>query len=176
MPRNARPLPPKEPPRADDAPRRKKSPKSVDKSPVNFLKEFRDIKPTKKVEERSLRLPGQQGLRDDNEEAMGRKRKRLSQNRPSEEEIIRPKILKVRIPITVKDLASEMKLKASQLIAKLFMQGVVLTLNDFLEDETTIQLLGQDFDCDISIDTAEEESHPHYRSNHQARDPRNISR
>ncbi len=50
-----------------------------------------------------------------------------------------------------------MKLKASQLIAKLFMQGVVITLNDYLDDETTIQLLGHEFDCEISIDTTEEE-------------------
>lgn len=48
-----------------------------------------------------------------------------------------------------------MKLKASQLISKLFMKGVVLTLNDILDDETTVQLLGQDFDCEISIDTSE---------------------
>jgi len=74
-----------------------------------------------------------------------------------QEEIIRPKQISVRIPITVKDLASEMKLKASQLIAKLFIKGVVLTLNDFLDDETTIQLLGHEFDCEIKIDTTEEE-------------------
>ena len=76
--------------------------------------------------------------------------------RPIEqEEIIRPKELKVRLPISIKDLASEMKLKASQLIAKMFMKGIVVTLNDLLDDETTIQLLGHDFDCEISIDTAE---------------------
>jgi translation initiation factor IF-2 len=62
----------------------------------------------------------------------------------------------VRIPITIKDLAQEMKLKASQLISKLLMKGVILTLNDYLDDETTIQLLGHDFDCDIKIDTSEE--------------------
>jgi translation initiation factor IF-2 len=74
-----------------------------------------------------------------------------------QEEIIRPKSLSIRIPITIKDLASEMKLKASQLIAKLFMKGIVLTLNDFLDDETTIQLLGHDFDCELSIDRTEED-------------------
>ncbi len=50
-----------------------------------------------------------------------------------------------------------MKLKASQLISKLFMKGVVITLNDYLDYETTIQLLGHDFDCQISIDTHEED-------------------
>jgi translation initiation factor IF-2 len=77
--------------------------------------------------------------------------------RPVQEEVIRPKSLKVRIPITVKDLAAEMKLKASQLIAKLLMKGVVITLNDFLDDETTIQLLGHDFDCEVTIDRTEED-------------------
>lgn len=74
-----------------------------------------------------------------------------------EEETIRPKELKVRLPISVKDLAVAMKLKASQLLAKLFMQGVILTLNDFLSDETTIQLLGHEFECEITIDRTEEE-------------------
>jgi translation initiation factor IF-2 len=43
------------------------------------------------------------------------------------------------------------------LISKLFLQGTVVTLNDLLEDETTVQLLGQEFGCDISIDTTEEQ-------------------
>ncbi len=73
-----------------------------------------------------------------------------------EEVVVRPKSLKVRLPISLKDLASEMKLKASQLLAKLFMQGVVLTLNDFLDDETTVQLLGHEFECEITIDRTEE--------------------
>src|SRR5262249_53874683 len=79
--------------------------------------------------------------------------KRLLQEEP----VIRPKELSIRLPITVKDLAQEMKLKASQLIAKLFMKGVTMTLNDFLDDETTVQLLGHDFDCEITIETSEEQ-------------------
>ena len=77
--------------------------------------------------------------------------------RVQEEVVVRPKHLKVRVPITIKDLASEMKLKASQLIASLFSKGVILTLNDYLDDETTIQLLGHEFECEIVIDTSEEE-------------------
>ena len=50
-----------------------------------------------------------------------------------------------------------MKLKASQLIAKLLMSGITLTLNDFLDDETVVQLLGHDFDCEIKIDKSEQE-------------------
>jgi len=73
-----------------------------------------------------------------------------------EEVVVRPKNLAIRLPITIKDLAAEMKLKASQLISNLFMKGVVLTLNDYIDDETTVQLLGHDFDCEITIDTTEE--------------------
>ena len=71
------------------------------------------------------------------------------------EEIVRPKELKVKLPITLKDLASEMKLKAAELISKLFMQGVAITLNEYLDDETTVQLLGHEFGCEITIDTSE---------------------
>jgi translation initiation factor IF-2 len=124
------------------------------------FKDVRDVKGTKKTEVfRAFDSRDKQGLRDENDEEW-RPRKSKSHRRLSalsEEVIVRPKTLKVRIPITIKDLASEMKLKASQLISTLFMKGVVLTLNDYLDDETTIQLLGHDFDCEITIDTSEEE-------------------
>lgn len=74
-----------------------------------------------------------------------------------EQEIIRPSNISVRLPISVKDLAAEMKLKASELISKLFLQGVIMTLNDLLDDETVIQLLGHEFGCEIAIDTSEAE-------------------
>jgi translation initiation factor IF-2 len=123
------------------------------------FKDFSEYKPAKKTTEgeRSFDSRDRQGLRAD-EDQIWRKRKRSSPKfRSAEEEIIRPKSLKVRIPITIKDLAAEMKLKASQLVSNLFMKGVVLTLNDLLDDETTIQLLGHDFECEITIDTSEEE-------------------
>jgi translation initiation factor IF-2 len=118
----------------------------------------RDIKSTKKTEVyRAFDSRDKQGLRDENDEGW-RHRKGRGHKRPTsiEEIVVRPKTLKVRIPITIKDLAVEMKLKASQLISNLFMKGVVLTLNDLLDDETTIQLLGHDFECEITIDTSEE--------------------
>lgn len=95
------------------------------------------------------------GLRDQ-EEPWKRRRPKLKKKKTPEEEIVRPNQLKVRLPISIKDLAQEMKLKASELISKLFMQGITLTLNDYLDDETTIQLLGHEFGCDIAIDTSEE--------------------
>ncbi len=152
--------PPRDLPRVEEPPHKKpgkyeEEAGSQKKAPQ---KEFREYKPAKKQEDRSFDARDRQGLRDDFEDQQWRKRRPSQKIRPIEqEEIIRPKSLKIRLPITVKDLAAEMKLKASQLIAKLFMKGVVLTLNDFLDDETTIQLLGHDFDCEITIDTSEED-------------------
>lgn len=97
-----------------------------------------------------------QGLRV-GEERVFRRRPRRFRPKRDESEIIRPKELSVRLPISVKDLAHGMKLKASDLISKLFMQGVAITINDYLEDETTVQLLGHEFGCEITIDTSEEE-------------------
>lgn len=124
------------------------------------FKEFRDVKPAIKRQEQSPRFDARdrQGLRDSEEDQHWRKKRASKAMRHVQEDItIRPTELKVRIPISIKDLASEMKLKASQLIAKLFAQGVVATLNDLLEDETTIQLLGHEFGCEIQIDKAEEQ-------------------
>lgn len=122
------------------------------------FKEFRDLKPQKKQGQREFDVRDRQGLRVSDDETTTWRKKRSVKSRPMQEELtIRPTSLKVRIPISIKDLAAEMKLKSSQLIQKLFLQGIVVTLNDFLEDETTIQLLGHEFGCEISIDTSEEE-------------------
>ena len=117
----------------------------------------KDIRPPKKKEEVRFDARDRQGLRDVDNEAWRKRRARKPKQFVPEEEIIRPKNLSVRLPITIKDLAQEMKLKASQLIAKLFMQGLTFTLNDYLDDETVVQLLGHDFGCDIKIDTSEQE-------------------
>lgn len=121
------------------------------------FKEFRDIKPSKRQETRQFDARDRQGLRTSDEEQQWRKRRNKPAKIQQQEDLtIRPTSLKVRLPISIKDLASEMKLKSSQLIGKLFLQGIVVTLNDLLEDETTVQLLGQEFGCEITIDTAEE--------------------
>ena len=123
------------------------------------FKQFRDFRATRRKESTRAGFDARdrRGLRAGEEEGWRRRRHHKIKKQVLEEQIIRPKNLKIRIPITVKDLAQEMKLKASELISKLFMQGVVLTLNDYLDDETTIQLLGHEFDCEITIDTSEEE-------------------
>lgn len=121
------------------------------------FKEFRDVKPARRQETRQFDARDRQGLRTSDEEQQWRKRRNKQMKMQLQEDLtIRPTSLKVRLPISIKDLASEMKLKSSQLIGKLFLQGIVVTLNDLLEDETTIQLLGQEFGCEITIDTAEE--------------------
>jgi translation initiation factor IF-2 len=122
------------------------------------FKEFRDVKPVRRQEARQFDARDRQGLRTPDEEQQWRRRrgKQVKHQQSQEDLTIRPTSLKVRLPISIKDLAAEMKLKSSQLISKLFLQGVIVTLNDILEDETTIQLLGQEFGCDIIIDTAEE--------------------
>ncbi|HLB53374.1 MAG TPA: translation initiation factor IF-2 N-terminal domain-containing protein, partial [Chlamydiales bacterium] len=116
----------------------------------------KELRPKKKEELRSFDARDRQGLRDIDNEAWRKRRAYKPRTFARPEEIIRPKSLQVRLPITIKDLAQAMKLKSSQLIAKLLMQGLTLTLNDYLTDETVVQLLGHDFDCNIQIDTTEE--------------------
>lgn len=116
----------------------------------------KELRLAKKKEETRFDSRDRQGLRDIDNEAW-RKRRAHKPRKIFHEEVIRPKSLSIRLPITIKDLAQDMKLKASQLIAKLFMQGMTLTLNDYLDDETVVQLLGHEFDCEIKIDTSEEE-------------------
>lgn len=143
------------------------TPSSVsDKEPPSPLRPVRkelappakDLKLAKKKEVRSFDARDRQGLRSSDDEAWRKMRYLKASKRFGQvEEVIRPKTLSVRLPISVKDLAQEMKLKASQLISKLFMKGFTLTLNDLLDDETLVQLLGHDFDCEIQIDVSEQE-------------------
>lgn len=127
-----------------------------DKEKKSF-KSVKDFKAAKKPEVyRSFDTQDRLGLRSFEEERWRKKRfakiKKIKEVIP----IIRPTSLKVKVPISIKDLAQDMKLKASELIQKLLMNGVILTINDYLDDETTIQLLGQEFGCEITIDVEEE--------------------
>ncbi len=123
---------------------------------AGVFKEYKDFKTAKKQDTKAFDSRDRQGLRESDSEGWRRKKAAQKKALATEEIDIRPKTLNVKVPISVKDLAAEMKLKASQLIAKLFMQGIVITLNDLLDDETTIQLLGHEFECEITIDTSEE--------------------
>ena len=86
-------------------------------------------------------------------------RRRNSKNKlnRSTEDTQRPSEISVQLPISIKDLAAQMKLKATELIQKLFLQGMPITINDELDDVTTVELIGNEFDCQISIDTRREE-------------------
>ena len=105
---------------------------------------------------RSFDARDRHGLRIGEERRFGKRKKGGKAKMPSQE-IIRPKELKIKLPITVKDLAAGMKIKAAEIISKLFKQGLQLTINDMLDDETTVQLIGEEFGCAITIDTSEEE-------------------
>ncbi|MCB1106875.1 MAG: translation initiation factor IF-2 [Chlamydiia bacterium] len=136
---------------------KKREKEGADDAEKGFKATFgRFSKDARKKEETRFDARDRQGLRV-GEERTYRRRPRRFRPKRDEAEIVRPKELAVRLPISVKDLAQGMKLKASELISKLFMQGVAITINDYLEDETTIQLLGHEFGCEITIDTSEEE-------------------
>ncbi len=127
-----------------------------DKSTKKKVREYKDLKPAKR-ELRPFDARDRQGLSEGEEERWRKKRPLKGQKRAFEEPIIRPNKLKIRIPISVKDLASEMKLKSSELIQKLLMQGAAYTVNDLLNDEATILFIGAEFGCDIAIDRVEED-------------------
>ncbi|NGX50685.1 MAG: Translation initiation factor IF-2 [Chlamydiae bacterium] len=116
----------------------------------------RTARPPRKRQDSRFDARDRQGLRVGEERGWRRRRPRYKAPREIIE-VVRPSELAIRIPISVKELAQAMKLKASELISKLFMQGIAITINDFLDDETTIQLLGHEFKCEITIDTTEEE-------------------
>lgn len=147
-------------PKASDVPKKESfKPMPRELEDKNRSKAAHETRPVKKAPQKTFDARDRKGLRDDLDEQGWRRRRphHKMRSHKKEEVVIRPKELKIHLPITIKDLASEMKLKASQLVAKLFMKGVMLTLNDYLDDETTIQLLGHDFDCEITIDTTEED-------------------
>lgn len=120
------------------------------------VREFKDVKPVRR-DARSFDGRDRKGLGEGEDEKWRKKRAHKTRAPQYEEPVLRPTSLKIRLPISIKDLAVEMKLKSSELVQKLFMQGVILTLNDFLDDETTVQFLGSEFGCEITIDTAEED-------------------
>lgn len=139
-------------------PQEASSRKSSSNKPAGKGKEYRDFKSTR-MRQQADGFDGRdrRGLGGSEEGAWRKKRGPKKQKAQTEDTTIRPSELSIRLPITIKDLAAEMKLKAAQLISKLFMQGIVVTLNDYLDDETTVQLLGEEFSCAITIDTSEEE-------------------
>ncbi|MFC2049047.1 translation initiation factor IF-2 [Chlamydiota bacterium] len=122
------------------------------------VKEFKDLKPLKRDRDKGFDGRARQGLSEGDEERWRKRRpSKGSAAAEWEEPVVRPTKLKIRLPIVLKDLAVEMKLKASELIQKLFLHGLIYTLNDVLDDETVVQYIGSEFGCEIKIDTSEQE-------------------
>ncbi len=150
--------PPKTPPPASARPASPASPAKPGMGPDRFKRNFKEVRPkTPQSSARPFDSRDKYGLRVGEEQRFRRRKGRRPKASGSDVPVIRPNTLSVRLPIPLKDLAAAMKLKASQLVQKLFMQGVMMTLNDLLDDETMVQLLGSEFDCEITIDTTEEE-------------------
>ncbi|MCH9620867.1 MAG: Translation initiation factor IF-2 [Chlamydiia bacterium] len=130
------------------------------KTPTPAAKDKRDDKKKKGMESYKRQafsrvFDSRSGMSRD--ETWRRRRNKKNKTYVAPEDIVRPKNISVKIPISVKELASELKIKSSEVIQKLFLAGFPFTINDILEDETTIELIGNEFDCKIKIDTALED-------------------
>ncbi len=131
-----------------DAPEEGAAPKGdKDKAAKKFAPSYRRQAFSRVFDSRSI----------ESEETWRRKRHAKQKKRKSDEPIVRPKEISVVLPITVKELAAQMKIKGTEVIQKLFLQGLPITINDALEDETTVELIGQEFECIIHIDKRQEE-------------------
>ncbi|MEF9497180.1 translation initiation factor IF-2 [Chlamydia sp. 04-14] len=98
------------------------------------------------------------GLNDSSDDDKWRKKRvQKTKKHYDEHTIQRPTHIKVPLPITIKDLAAEMKLKASELIQKMFIHGMTYVVNDILDNETTVQFIGLEFGCTIDIDSSEQD-------------------
>ncbi|QXE27127.1 translation initiation factor IF-2 [Chlamydia buteonis] len=98
------------------------------------------------------------GLNDSSDDDKWRKKRvQKTKKHYDEHSVQRPTYIKVPLPITIKDLAAEMKLKASELIQKMFIHGMTYVVNDVLDNETTVQFIGLEFGCTIDIDSSEQD-------------------
>ncbi len=164
--RHVKDLLPKKPP---VAPKAKSAPKEQTSTTTAASKEgdrkgkkvrdFRDLKPARRGQQqmRAFDSRDRAGLSAGDEERWRKRRHPKMHRQKPDYEVVRPTSLTVRLPIQLKDLAAEMKLKASELIQKLFLSGMTFTMNDYLDDETTVQFIGSEFGCEIKVDTTEEE-------------------
>lgn len=137
----------------------------VDKKKKKGEKEFEEDNKNKKPVQTQKRQSfsrvfdsrDRSGLRTGEDESWRRRRHGKQKIQRPPESIQRPKEISVTLPVNVKDLAVLMKLKASEVIQKLFLQGLPVTINDDLEDLTIVQLIGEEFGVTIHIDTSKKE-------------------
>lgn len=62
--------------------------------------------------------------------------------------------LRIAAPFTIKDLSAATGVKASDIVKKLFMQGVMKKINDAIEPEKAIEIM-MDFDIDLEVTQAQ---------------------
>ncbi|WP_035416730.1 translation initiation factor IF-2 [Chlamydia pneumoniae] len=143
------------------------------------LTDFRDR--SKKSDESLKAFTGRDryGLNEGGEEDRWRKKRVYKPKKHYDEASIqRPTHIKISLPITVKDLAAEMKLKASEVIQKLFIHGMTYVVNDILDSETAVQFIGLEFGCTIDIDYSEQDklclSNDTVRDEIQSTDPSKL--
>ncbi len=155
--------PPASPPPApvkakeEEEEKKEKHVKKPDFPPPRDDKNVKDQKATKKQAfQKTFDSRDRHGLRTGEDEAWRRKRHAKGKLKKQINLEDRPKTLSVRPPISLKDLAANMKIKVTEVIEKLFKQGLTITINDILDD-TSIVLIGEEFGCAITIDRSQEE-------------------
>jgi len=70
---------------------------------------------------------------------------------PGTVDVRAPQKVEISLPITVRDLSQAIGLKANILILKLLELGITVNVNSFLNDEETVQALGLEFECEITV-------------------------
>ena len=86
------------------------------------------------------------------------KQKKKKKKVSSKEVTSYPKQLTISIPISVKEMASYLKRKSIEIIQKLFSEGIEVQNTDLLDNEVIIHHLGEEFGCNIHIDTSQKNS------------------
>lgn len=139
----------------------KQTPTGVKKDPKKPRSDFRDTRPgAKKTGDTVKTFTGRDryGLSESPDDERWRKKRPAKTKKIQDDSLIqRPTQIKIALPITIKDLAVEMKLKASEIIQKMFIHGMTYVVNDLIGDETTVQFIGSEFGCEVIIDNTEKD-------------------
>ncbi|MHC4662933.1 MAG: translation initiation factor IF-2 [Planctomycetota bacterium] len=71
-------------------------------------------------------------------------------------EFHRPEKLDVSLPLNLKDLCARIGVKANEIIREYMLQGRMMTINDYLDDLTILEI-GEKYEIDINISKARDE-------------------
>jgi len=97
-------------------------------------------------EERLARAGG--FLKKRKQDAQNKAAHELAEDAPSEGRI------RISAPFTIKDLSAATGVKASEIVKKLFLQGIMKKINDALETEKAIEIM-MEFDLDLEVTQAQ---------------------